>query len=390
MIPIHGFFPYFISLFPGFGHLLVKRNTKAVAYGIPFWGIVLLFFYTFIGHGSRDFGAFLFFTDIVLWVICYIDMIFTLQKLKSAYAYAQMQQQNYDYDASAYDPMHRPFPPLSKPPFPPNPGEIPMMSSNPTVYDPDRSTVLMLSFIPGLAHLHLGLMQRGLSTMLLFFGVAIFIFFVTGMTSNGSFLAFLLALPVLWFYSMYDALHLHKRKMKGELLEDRSFFDDLYSSRTAGKRNRTVATLLSIFPGAGHLYLGMQKRGMQLMVGFLLSLYLLDVIRLSFFLLLIPIFWFFSFFDALQIISRFEREETYDEPVVNGLKNYQRWIGLGMLLIGIYYVFDQVGPRILNQFFNESGMQYYFMIRDYFHIIVVSCILIIGGIVLLVRRKKYY
>lgn len=37
------------------------------------------------------------------------------------------------------------------------------------------------------------------------------------------------------------------------------------------------------------MYLGLQRRGLQLMAAFLLSIYLLDLLRLSAFLFLVPI-----------------------------------------------------------------------------------------------------
>ncbi|MDQ7860359.1 hypothetical protein RCO48_02635 [Peribacillus frigoritolerans] len=45
--------------------------------------------------------------------------------------------------------------------------------------------------------------------------------------------------------------------------------EDFEERRESGKKSKAVATLFAIFPGAGHLYLGLQKRGIQLMAGFL-------------------------------------------------------------------------------------------------------------------------
>ncbi len=59
--------------------------------------------------------------------------------------------------------------------------------------------------------------------------------------------------------------------------------------RTAANRarkNKTIAMLLSMFPGAGHMYLGLQKRGLQLMAAFLFSVYFMDALRLSLFFVL--------------------------------------------------------------------------------------------------------
>jgi len=444
VIPIKGIFPYFITLFPGIGHFYLQRHARALAYGLPFWGAVLLFFYIASARGGfNDFLLVLFFGGIALWLVCYIDSLITIQRLRAhmhaAYygggpfsapyggspnrsygqqpyaGYGEAPYQPSPYRASAFgnedaypdgeagpsegpgtadrtaggmtDAPRIPYsiPPSGtyygepRTPYPPPPPD----------YDPERTKLIMMSFVPGLAHYHLGLMQRGMSTMTLFFGVAIFIFFVASMASD-SFLAFLLALPVIWCFTLFDALSLYKRKRAGEPIVDQSFFEEHYQTRGAGRKNRTIATLLSIFPGAGHLYLGVQKRGIQLMAGFLISLYLLDVMRLSFFLFLIPIFWFFAFFDALQIISRFEREEMRDEPIINGVIHYQRWIGLGLLLMGLYYVFDQLAPNILGYWYryDDYFWNMYNFARSFIHVVIVALFLIISGIVLLLRRKK--
>lgn len=392
MVQIQGFFPYFISLFPGLGHLYMQRPVKALGYGIPFWTAVLMFFVILFDSPDFDPLLLLFAGGVILWSICFIDMILTIRKLKAYHAQAFINPAQQTYTTTGYG--RDPFAPeaayssnqaAQQPPFMKGPSYQHLSPASPPVYDPERSKVLLLSFIPGLAHFHLGLMKRGLSIMVLFFGIPIFIFFVVGMTGGDSFLAFLLALPVILFYGMYDALNLLKRKQANLELIDCSFFDDFYHNRS-NQKNRTVATLLSIFPGAGHLYIGMQIRGIQLMIGFLLSLYMLDVLRLSFFLFLIPVFWFFSFFDALQGISRLEHGEVKDIPIVSGLQNYHRWIGVGMLLLGLYVVFDRISPLLYEKVFGNTN--YYYLIRDYFNISVVSLILIISGFVLLFRKKK--
>lgn len=70
-------------------------------------------------------------------------------------------------------------------------------------------------------------------------------------------------------------------KERGEQLDDRTIFEEFEEHREQGKKNKTFASILAMFPGAGHMYLGLQRRGLQLMAAFLLSIYLLDLLRLS-------------------------------------------------------------------------------------------------------------
>lgn len=55
------------------------------------------------------------------------------------------------------------------------------------------------SLVPGVGHMYLGLMQRGLQFLVTFFGVI----FLLVLTNLGELSLFL---PVIWFYNLFDAL----------------------------------------------------------------------------------------------------------------------------------------------------------------------------------------
>ena len=63
-----------------------------------------------------------------------------------------------------------------------------------------KFATVVLSALPGLGHMYLGWQQRGLFFMLAFF-LAIFL---TSMTGGMLLVGFLI--PVIWFYSLFDAL----------------------------------------------------------------------------------------------------------------------------------------------------------------------------------------
>ena len=150
-------------------------------------------------------------------------------------------------------------------------------------------------------------MNRGMTILASFLGLGIMIFFVAALTGRGAFLVFLAFLPLIWVYGFFDAMQQLGKKEKGEELVDRSILEDFEMRHEEGKKSRAIATFLSIFPGAGHLYLGLQRRGIQLMAAFLFSIYILDILRLGIFLFLIPIIWFYSFFDGMQRASKMQR-----------------------------------------------------------------------------------
>lgn len=216
------------------------------------------------------------------------------------------------------------------------------------------------------------------------------IVFISVFTDQGAFMVFLGILPIIWVYNMFDAVQLVGKKQRGEELVDKTIIEDFEETRREqGRKSKTLATVLAIFPGAGHLYLGLQKRGIQLMAAFLLAIYILDELRLSLFLFLIPIIWFYSFFDALQKVSKHGEEELEDVPVVSYIVNHQKWVGFGLIALGIYYlvvnvVLPTVGPIILNAFNFDIQSFYY----DYFQGTIICILLIGGGLKLMVGSKK--
>jgi hypothetical protein len=75
--------------------------------------------------------------------------------------------------------------------------------------------VYILSFLPGLGHFYLGLMQRGLQFMLLLFGAI----FMTHMVEMFAFF-----IPIIVFYSYFDALQYHSKYRENEVLIDEPVF----------------------------------------------------------------------------------------------------------------------------------------------------------------------
>lgn len=76
----------------------------------------------------------------------------------------------------------------------------------------------IFSLVPGVGHMYLELMQRGLTIMITFFGA---IAIAAGF--NGPEVA-ILVLPVLYFYSVFDALQLRRRINAGESVKDKPLY----------------------------------------------------------------------------------------------------------------------------------------------------------------------
>ncbi|WP_242271888.1 hypothetical protein [Bacillus cereus group sp. BfR-BA-01310] len=339
-----------LGLIPGLGHLYLKKIGRFILYS---GGALLLFIATAgitVLYGDHKIIFLLLFLFTALWTINLIDLVITLIN--------QSQKQDAEQNLE-------------------------------TTKESERFYIILLSIIPGLGHFQLGLMQRGLTFLVACTGLGSMIVFVTLLTHQEGFLIFLITLPVLWIYNFFDVVQQLQKKELDEQLDDRTIFEEFEEHREQGKKSKTFASILAMFPGAGHMYLGLQRRGLQLMAAFLLSIYLLDLLRLSAFLFLVPIIWFYSFFDTLQQTAKYGKERVNDEPIIDYFINHQRWIGIGLIALGGYYLLDQTLLPILDDYFatifNIHLSELYYR---YFQTSIVALLLIGGGFKLLLGNKE--
>ncbi|TDL69763.1 multi-tm2 domain protein [Paenibacillus amylolyticus] len=391
---------FLLNLIPGLGFMYWGRAARAVIYPLLFFGTAVGSFMLAMVTNEQDLMIFGALFAAFFWGISMLDMVIVLLRAPSgrdahyrgygahygpqhpgaAYQGAHMGHQG-PMEHMNEDELHQH--PGSEYGHPEGPYGQPMYRKG---SEGERFFTILLSFVPGLGHLHLGLLHRGLSFLMAFFGSFAMMVFVASITNESVFLMFLLILPVIWVYCMFDAVqHVH-RKQAGEVLQDRTLFEELEMGRVAGRRSKVLATLLSAFPGAGHLYLGLQKRGMQLMFLFLGSIYVLDLLHLSVFLFMIPLVWFYSFFDGLQCSSRYGREPLVDQPIFKEWARHQRLIGFGIAALGLYYLTIRLVIPQLNELFPNAFMTY--EIRSYLNTVIVSLLLIFGGLKLLFGKQR--
>jgi len=363
----NGLLAFALNVFPGLGHFFLGRKSRGFLYPLMFFGSIGVSFLLAIVSNQDEFIGVGAVGGLFFWCVSMLDLIiFLLRRPSSPQIASQMRNEL----GHAVD-------------------EQGNLISEPTVSKSEHSErfyTILLSFIPGLGHFQLGLMQRGLSFLIAFFGLLTIMMFVSGITSSSIFLLFLGVLPIIWLYCMFDVVQQMNRKQAGLTLVDRTLFEEFEEGREDGKRSKTLVTLLSAFPGAGHMYLGLQKRGLQLMVLFLGSIYILDILRLSIFMFLIPVIWFYSFFDGLQQASRYGKEPLIDRPLVEGIDNHRGLLGIALLLLGLYYLGTQFIIPLLDARFPEFRIDYRF--RTYIQTFIVSILFIGGGLKLALGNKK--
>jgi hypothetical protein len=342
-----------LSLFPGLGHIYFGNMFRGVLYLLTVMGLA---FVTVIGlvSNNEEVSVVTFMLGLFIYLISFIDMGVQVSKHKKAQKSA-------------------------------NPDEPQLQAAQ----DSERFYTIVLSFIPGLGHFQIGLMNRGLTLLATFLGLGVMVTFVTALSNRGEFMVFMAALPIIWVYGFFDAVQQVNKKQRGEELVDRTIFEDFEMRREDGKKSKSIATFLSIFPGAGHLYLGLQRRGIQLMAAFLFSIYILDILRLGIFLFLIPIIWFYSFFDAMQKVSKYGEESIEDVPIIAYFLNHQKWVGIGLVLMGLYYlVMNVLLPTFSPMLSRLIDIDVMYWAQGYFQTGIVCLLLIGGGIKLLSGSKQ--
>ncbi|MCI2047447.1 MAG: hypothetical protein LKJ90_06995 [Faecalibacterium sp.] len=124
----------------------------------------------------------------------------------------------------------------------------------------------------------------------------------------------------------------------------------------AGAKSGFLTFCFAFVPGAGEMYLGHMKRGVSLSVLFF-GLWWLSAMIIDGLWIALPVIWMYSFFDTFNLRGRlaagtaepdallFHLEDS--EKVRNLLEKRHTLIGCGLIVLGIWAVYDQfIKPAI--------------------------------------------
>ncbi len=238
-----------------------------------------------------------------------------------------------------------------------------------------RLILFMLSFVPGLSHLYLGLKDRALIFLAAFFGMIIGVVGLCALTGNGRFLIILVfALPFIWLIALLDAF-----SAKGKISPDDEIPTELsaveHQKMMQLSNRKTIALIFSVVPGAGHMYLGLQKKGLYIMTIFFFAVFFMGWLNISLFLFILPVIWFYSFFDAFHLVNK---ESCSDEKIeLPAFLSNPKWIGWALIGFGLLIVLERIVYPLIP-----------WEIQRYMQTLIVAVIFIFGGIKLLVGNKK--
>lgn len=145
------------------------------------------------------------------------------------------------------------------------------------------------------------------------------------------------------------------------------------------QKSKFATIILSFVPGAGHFYLGWMERGLQFMLSFVLSLFLMEWLSLSLFAYLLPVIWFYSLFDALNLLS-YGAPAREARPPWAWLAEHPRWVGIGLIALGALTLINRMIVPYLHQYLNFYNTR---MISAS----VIAILLIAGGIRLALGKQ---
>lgn len=162
------------------------------------------------------------------------------------------------------------------------------------------------------------------------------------------------------------------------------------------KRSSFLTFLTALFPGVGYMYLGLVKKGIQVLLLFLLIGPVFRLLGVGFFSYIIGIpIWFYTFFDTFSvarlldmgqsvpdtdfIFSKYtaEGEQKFIDSSKIG-KGISLVIAIGLILLGSY--------AILHNIFRNNPL--YILITGFVSSLFIPVLLVFAGLFLLFKNRK--
>lgn len=177
------FATFLLSFIPGLGHLYLGYANRGFIFMGLFFGVTCVMLGLSVISGTSDFLVVLPFAILAIWFISLVDAIYH-SDIPENTGSLQGGEEKEIYGNRAYR------------------------------ADANRTLIAAaLSLIPGAGHMYLGYLKYGAEIMVTFF-MAIFLMGWLNMPF------FLFVLPVIWFYSLFDAIHRAEGETQPEKVED--------------------------------------------------------------------------------------------------------------------------------------------------------------------------
>lgn len=165
------------------------------------------------------------------------------------------------------------------------------------------------------------------------------------------------------------------------------------------QRNKFFTFCLAFMPGAAQMFLGFIKYGLSIMILFFAIIAFSDFTRIYQFNYILPIIWFFSFFDAIN--RRWCSPETFNSleddylfkssnlSSVNKLfhNKGKLILGIAVIVVGLSIFYRTFVDNILYRFNSHFAGILYNTLNALIPIII-AVLIILFGVYLIIGKKK--
>ncbi|MBZ9687053.1 hypothetical protein G9F72_012035 [Clostridium estertheticum] len=156
----------------------------------------------------------------------------------------------------------------------------------------------------------------------------------------------------------------------------------------------------SMLPGAGHMYMGFMKMGLSLMAAFLFLIFLSSWLSIGPLLFVLPLIWFYSFFDCMN--KRYSTDEEFlllednylfslDELVKidKGIfKKHSLVSGILLVLLGGYLIWNNIINSLSGYISGELYGTIYNITRMAPQIILGVVIIVVGAKLIIGKKRE--
>lgn len=157
--------------------------------------------------------------------------------------------------------------------------------------------------------------------------------------------------------------------------------------------------IFSLIPGAGELYMGFRKQGISIMGCFWLIIAVAAGLNFGWLLMLLPILWFYSFFNVHNLKSLSEEEfysleDDYimnlDQVFANSgnlVYRYRVLVAVGLIVAGLAILWNSFW-NLIQTLLPEWMWQFGWQIGNLFPRLILAVIIIKIGVYLIRGKKK--
>ena len=165
------------------------------------------------------------------------------------------------------------------------------------------------------------------------------------------------------------------------------------------KRSNFLTFVFSLLPGAGHMYMGFMKMGLSFMAAFFFTIFLSSWFDIGPLLVILPLIWFYSFFDCIN--KRYSTDEEFLQLEDNYLFSLDKFVkldkdifqkrivlgGVLLLLLGVYLIWNNT----LHLLYKYMPPEIYEAIDNLTRIapqLIIGIAIIVAGVKLIMGKRK--